>query len=104
MAAAAAYGFREDFLGMGKLVHQTLVGVRLLDRAEILALQVLDEGDFKRILIAQDAHEDGHLVQLRALCGAPSPFAGNNLVFGRATRQTADNNRLQNAFFTYGVG
>jgi len=47
MAAALADSLRQSILGMGKLVHQAPVALRLLERRQVLALDILDERDFQ---------------------------------------------------------
>ena len=42
---------------------------------------------------------DRNLMDLGALRGAPTAFAGNNLVFSSVLRVRTDQKRLQNTFF-----
>ena len=104
MAAAAADRFRQGFLGMGEFVHQALICLRLLDRVEILTLQVLDQRDFERILVAQLADQHRHFVQLRTLRRPPATLARNYLVAVRSISLAPYDNRLQDAFLTNRIG
>jgi hypothetical protein len=63
-----------------ELVHQDRVGARLLHRRQLLARDVLDEGQEERLLIVRLADERGHLVNSRLLGRAPAPLAGDELV------------------------
>jgi len=80
-------------LGESEFVHQALECVRLFHRIKILALQILHEGHFEGELFGHSADHDGHALQRRALRGAPTPLAGNQLIAGT---DFADNKRLDN--------
>src|SRR3546814_11884567 len=68
------------FLGMAELIDETLVGFRLLDCVEVLALNVLDDRDFQRFDIVEIADEGGNLVEPRLLRRPPAPLAGDDLI------------------------
>src|SRR2546429_479797 len=53
---------------------------RLLERIEVLALDVLDEGDGDRSLIRDVADDRRDLREPGHLRGAPAPLAGDDLV------------------------
>ncbi len=82
VAAALADGLGDLCLATAELVHQAAVGFRLLQRRQILALQILDEGDLEHLGIAERPDDDRHLVQPGALRGAPAPLAGDQLKIG----------------------
>src|ERR1700676_2025707 len=63
-----------------KFAHQALVGSRLFDRVEVLALNILDQSYFERSLIGDFADDCGHTAQACSLRCAPSPFAGEELI------------------------
>ena len=69
----------EDDVGL-EVGHQPAITLRLVDRREIGALQVLDQGELQRVEIVEAAHDDRHLVQLRLLRRAPAALAGDDLV------------------------
>ena len=50
---------------MAVVAHQPLIGLGLLDRVEVLALDVLDQRDLERRGVVEVADDDRHFVQLR---------------------------------------
>jgi hypothetical protein len=78
-------------LGEVKFVGEALEGVCLLDRIEVFALEIFDEGHLHRHTFGYVADDDGYAVQLCALCGAPATFASDELIAGGVA---ADNERL----------
>src|SRR5262245_49952367 len=63
-----------------ELVDEPLQRARLLERVQVLALYVLDEGDGDCRLVRDVFYDRGHGVQARHLRGPPTPLAGNDLV------------------------
>jgi hypothetical protein len=63
-----------------KLIHQSLESAGLLNRIQILALNVLDKTEFEGLLVAHLAENDGHTKQLRAQRRPPTPLARDQLV------------------------
>ena len=63
-----------------KLIREALKGVRLLNWVEVFALEVLDESHLHCHTFGYVADDDGYAVQLRALGGAPTAFAGDELI------------------------
>ena len=80
MAAALADDARDVGLRIVVVGAELRVAVRLLDRVEIGALDVLDDGEFERLAIADVDDDDRDLVQAGALRRAPAPLAGDDLV------------------------
>ena len=73
------------------IVAQAAVGLRFLDRVQIFALDVLDEGHFEQLVVGDVANRDGDFEEAGALGRAPTALAGDDLVVrARAT----DENRL----------
>ena len=62
------------------MLDEPLVGLGFFDGVEVLALDVLDEGDLERFRLRHVADDDRQLVQARPLRGAPSPLAGDEEV------------------------
>jgi hypothetical protein len=81
MAAALADCLGDLSLAVPELLHQAAVGLRLLERGQILALQILDERDLQDLGIAKRPDDDRHFVQSGALRRAPPPLAGDQLEF-----------------------
>ena len=81
----------ERLLGMAIFVDQPLIGLGLLDRVEILALDILEQGDFERLGVVEVADDHRDFVQPRLLRRAPAPLAGDDLV---AVAVRADDDRL----------
>ncbi len=104
MAAALADFAGDLVLGIGKAVHQFVIGGRFFDGVEILTLDVLDDGEFERLAVAHLAHHHRHIVQLGQLGRPPAPLARDDLecvdVAGDGTHQ----DRLQDALFLHRLG
>ena len=79
MAARLVDDLAELFLGMAIKIDQLLVGVGLLDRVQILALDILDQRELGRRRIVDVADDRRDRVELRALRRAPAPLAGDDL-------------------------
>ena len=80
MAAALAHLAGHVVLGPAELLDQFLIGRRLLDHIEVGALDILDDGDFQRLVVRQFAHHHRHVVQLGHLRGAPAALARHDLI------------------------
>ena len=76
MAPAFAHGGGELFLRVAEPVHQLAISLRLFDRIEVGALDILDDRDFENFGIIEIPHDDRNLVDLRPLGGPPTAFAG----------------------------
>jgi hypothetical protein len=76
-------------------LEQPLEAARRLDGVEVLALEVLDQGRLEGLGVAELAHEDGHLVEARALRCAPPALARDDLVAAGAA--LADEDGLEDA-------
>jgi hypothetical protein len=63
-----------------KFIHQAVECARLLDGIQILPLNVFNESELERLLIAYLSQDNRHAQKLRALRGAPSPLARDELV------------------------
>ena len=78
-------------LSMLEFVHQTLITLRLLQRRQIGALNILDQGDFKGLGIIEIFYHHGQLVQLSLLRRPPAPLASDDfeifLMTGHAPHQ-----------------
>ena len=83
-------------LRVAEAVHQLPIALRLLDGVEVLALDVLDDGDLEHFLVGQRAHDDRHVMQIGLLRRAPAALAGDDLV-GVAQGRT-DHDRLHQPF------
>ncbi len=99
--AVFAGALRHLLLGEAEFAGEALVGAGLLDRIEILALEVLDDGDLHRLLVgdlADDGRDGGFSGALR---GEPAALAGDELV---ASGMLADGDGLNDAGDLDGVG
>ena len=67
-------------LGQAELVDQALERRRLFERAEVGALEVLDEGALERGLAVDVLDDDRDLAEAGALRGAPPALAGDQVV------------------------
>ncbi len=77
--AVLAGALRHLLLGHMELARKALEGSRLFHRVQIGALQVLDDGDFHRLLIGDLAQDCRHSLLAGQLRGAPAALAGNQL-------------------------
>src|SRR6185503_18578992 len=84
----------ELLLGMAEVGDQPTIGLRFLDRVQILALDVLDQRDFERLLVAEFADDGGDFVQPGALRRPPASLAGDNL---ETVAMGTDDDRLDDA-------
>ena len=84
-----------SLLRQPELVDQPLVRGGLLERPEVGALEVLDEGALERDALLDVLHDDRHLVQPGALRRAPPPLAGDQEV--AAVRARPDDERHDDA-------
>jgi hypothetical protein len=80
VTAALADDARKVLLRVVVALDQELVPLPLLDRVQILALHVLDDGDLDRFLIAQCTDDDRNVVKIGELGRAPAALAGDDLV------------------------
>ena len=82
------------FLGEAELVDQLAVGMGLLDRIEVLALDVLDEGELELVARRELAHDRRHPLEPGQLRCPDAALAGDELV---AVERLGDEDRLDDA-------
>ncbi len=82
------YPLADLLLGQSELLDELPVAVRLLQRSEILALQVLHQRDHQHLLVGQLAHDDRRGLTLQPFQGSPPTLAGHDLPPG--ARRTHD--------------
>ena len=85
---ALADDLRHLLLRVIALLHQRDIAGRFLDRIEVGALHVLDDGEFERLHVGRIDDGDRHLVQAGALRRAPAPLAGDDLEIRRRASRT----------------
>ncbi len=93
MAARFADESGERLLAMAELIDQALIGLRFLNGIEILALDILDQGDFQRLGLAEVADNGRNAMELRLLGRAPASLSGDDLEayrFRPAARRSAE--------------
>ena len=73
-----------------ELVDERGVRTRLLDRRELLAGDVLDQGEKERVAVVGLAHERGQRRESGFARGAPATFAGDQLIAARLPRPNDD--------------
>ena len=92
--SGAADAVRDGFLAEPELVDQLAIGLGRLERVEILALEVLDQGELELLAIGELADDGGDPLEAGRLGGSEPPFAGDELV---AVEGLRDEDRLQDA-------
>src|SRR5439155_14645234 len=85
----------ELFLRQAMLLDQPLVRLRLLDRVEVLALDVLDQRQLEGLLLRDLPDHHRQLAQAGPLRRPPPPLAGDQHV---AVVRAADDERQEHAF------
>ena len=89
VAAALADRFGEARLAAAEFARQAAIGFGLLERRQILALQVLDQRDLERLGIAERAARRPAPRAAPALRRPPAPLAGDQLEIRRRRRRPA---------------
>src|ERR1019366_1961383 len=77
--AVLAGTLRHLLLGEAEFAGEAMKGAGLLDRIEVLALEVLDDGDFHGLLVGDLADDGGDGGNACALGGEPAALAGDEL-------------------------
>ena len=83
-------------------LHERLVPSGLLERVQVLALQVFNERELHDLAFGKIAHHGGHFLHAGHAGGAPAPFPGHDLV--AAADQRPHQQRLQHAVLGNGLG
>ena len=84
------------FLGQFELFDELRESKGLFQRIQILALKILDQGQFQNRFVVRDPDDDRHLSQSGHLRGPPAAFSRDQfktIILG------ADNQGLDNALF-----
>ena len=90
----------EIVLRIAELGSEPLITERLLQCVEVRTLDVLDNGDFERLLVVGFDRDDRHVVQGGTLGRPPAPLASDDLVGIGGARHGAHENGLDDAFLT----
>ena len=99
--AVLAGALRHLLLGEAEFAGEALVGAGLLDGIEILALEVLDDGDLHGLLVGDLADDGGDGGFAGALGGEPAALSGDEL---EASADGADGDGLDDAGDLDGFG
>ena len=84
-------------LGQAEIAMEPFVRAGLLDRIEVLALEVLDQREFEHLSIARLANDGRGLGELKLTRGAPPTLTGDQFVF---VADLSDDQRLDDATLT----
>ena len=79
---ALADALGDVFLGEAEVFVQALVGGGLFNGIEILALEILDEGELEDLAVGGFPDDDRSFPELEFGGGTPAAFAGDELVLG----------------------
>ena len=99
--AAATDLLGDLFLGEFELGLELGVTGGFLQRIQVLALEVLDEGEFEDLAVGGGPFDDGNLGQAGQAGSAPATFAGDEF---EAFADGADDEGLDDPLFADGVG
>src|SRR3546814_1799263 len=77
------------------------IGLRLLDRIEVFALDILDQRDFQRFRLVEIPDDGGDAVKLRALRRPPPAFSRDDL---EPAAMGTDDDRLDHSALADAVG
>ena len=88
-------------LGEAEVAGEALEGAGLLDRVEVLALEILNDGDLHRLLVGDLADDGGDGGLAGALRGEPAALAGDEL---EASGVLADGDGLDDSGDLDGIG
>jgi hypothetical protein len=95
------YELGDIFLGMTVPIDQLAIALCLLDRVQVLTLDVLDQRNLGRSRIVDLANDRGNGVKPGALRSSPPALAGDDL---KAVTMRTKQDRLQDAPFRNRVG
>jgi len=79
-APVALNALRELFLGPAELGEEALIGLRFLHRVQILAEQVLDQGQLEALRVGHLANDRGDVDKAGQLGGPPAALADDQLI------------------------
>jgi len=99
--AAATDLLGDLFLGEFELGLELGVTGGFLKRIQVLALEVLDEGEFEDLAVGGGPFDDGNLGQAGEAGSTPATFAGDEF---ESFADGADDERLDDPLFADGVG
>ena len=92
---------RHLLLGVTELRDEPAVGRGLFNGIEILALDVLDEGDLEHLMIGHFPHQHGDFLEPGSLSRPPPPLPGNEL---KSRPVFTDDHGLDDALLAQGPG
>ena len=97
--ARAAHSLCSLLMGQAKLLDQTSKALRLFQRVQVFALNVLDQRHGSSSFIRDFAHQHRHLGQTCDMRGTKTALTGNDFVLARmlALAELAHQNRLHDA-------
>ncbi len=71
--------------------------MRLFQRVQVLALDVLDNGDLEGAVVVQHPHQGRDRAEPGPLGGTPAPLTGDDLILGGLAGRRPHQDRLQHA-------
>ena len=99
VTAALTNDFGQIRLRIGIFIRQLFVAERFFNRIEIGALNVFNDRDFKRFLVAGLDDKDRNVMKRRTLRGQPPAFTGDDFIDIVHAGDRPDEDRLDNALF-----
>ena len=104
MRAALADDLGEIALGVAELLDEPLIAARFLDRVEIGALHILDDGELQGLAVVELMDDDGNFGEMRELRRPPAPLAGHDLIGVGEAGDRAHDDGLNDALLADGGG
>src|SRR5262245_47176893 len=95
MAARLANQLSDNLLAVAVAAHQPAISLRLFDRVQILALNILDQRYLGPRFFVEFTNYGWNLMELSALGGSPSPFPRDQHI---AVGYRPHEDRLENAW------
>ncbi len=79
MGTRLPHGLGEPFLSEPEFLDQAVVALCLFEGVEVLALEVLHQGDGERVRVGEVSDQSWSLMQPRQSGGAPAALPGDDL-------------------------
>jgi hypothetical protein len=104
VSAAFADHAGDVFMGAPVFARKLFISARLLQRIEVCALHVFDDGELERLRVRRFDEHDRNVMQARPLRGAPAPLPRDDLIHVFRSTERAHHDGLDDAALLDGHG